>query len=301
MLDELFAAAGAAAWGGVAFRRLLPFLSPGALEKVEALCPRPRTVLAAAFPYYAGDRPGNLSLYARGRDYHAVVVGRLTPICEALEKKYPGESFFPAADSSPLPEREAAWLAGMGLRGANGLLILPPYGSYVFLGTILTGAALELPERPPAPDCPRCGACRRACPAGALGEGGPDASRCLSELTQKKGALTGEETLSPSPVTIPAGGGGFTYHITYAPAGLTLELGLRAEDGTEYSQRVVGGSLAGTIPDIPGGTYQLFVRNSGDYDFQTTGHLNGDVDYNVTGALVFLTQSASEATASPEG
>ncbi len=111
----------------------------------------------------------------------------------------------------------------------------------------------------------------------------------------------GEETLSPSPVTIPAGGGGFTYHITYARAGLTLELGLRAEDGTEYSQRVVGGSLAGTIPDIPGGTYQLFVRNSGDYDFQTTGHLNGDVDYNVTGALVFLTQSASEAAASPEG
>ena len=61
MLDELFAAAGAAAWGGVAFRRLLPFLSTGALEKVETLCPRPRTVLAAAFPYYAGERPGNLS------------------------------------------------------------------------------------------------------------------------------------------------------------------------------------------------------------------------------------------------
>ena len=54
MLDSLFAAAGAAAWGGAAFRLLLPFLSTEALEKVEALCPRPRTVLAAAFPYYAG-------------------------------------------------------------------------------------------------------------------------------------------------------------------------------------------------------------------------------------------------------
>ena len=193
MLDELFAAAGAAAWGGVAFRRLLPFLSTDALEKVETLCPRPRTVLAAAFPYYAGERPGNLSLYARGEDYHAVVVRRLNTVCEALAEQYPGESFFPSADNSPLPEREAAWLAGIGLRGENGLLILPPYGTYVFLGTILTGAALEIPERPPAPDCPRCGACRRACPAGALGEGGPDASRCLSELTQKKGALTAEE------------------------------------------------------------------------------------------------------------
>ena len=193
MLDELFAAAGAAAWGGAAFRRLLPFLSTGALEKVETLCPRPKTVLAAAFPYYAGERPGNLSLYARGEDYHGVVVRRLNTVCEALAEQYPGESFFPSADNSPLPEREAAWLAGIGLRGASGLLILPPYGTYVFLGTILTGAALELPERPPAPDCPRCGACRAACPAGAMGEGGPDVSRCLSELTQKKGALTGEE------------------------------------------------------------------------------------------------------------
>ena len=193
MLDELFAAAGAAAWGGAAFRRLLPFLSTGALEKVENLCPRPRTVLAAAFPYYAGERPGNLSLYARGEDYHAVVVRRLNTVCEALAEQYPVESFFPSADNSPLPEREAAWLAGIGLRGASGLLILPPYGTYVFLGTILTGAALELPERPPAPDCPRCGACRAACPAGAMGEGGPDVSRCLSELTQKKGALTAKE------------------------------------------------------------------------------------------------------------
>ena len=193
MLDKLFAAAGAAAWGGAAFRRLLPFLSTGALEKVETLCPRPKTVLAAAFPYYAGERPGNLSLYARGEDYHAVVVRRLNTVCEALAEQYPGESFFPSADNSPLPEREAAWLAGIGLRGASGLLILPPYGTYVFLGTILTGAALDLPARPPAPDCPNCGACRAACPAGALAAGGPDPSRCLSDLTQRKGALTAEE------------------------------------------------------------------------------------------------------------
>ena len=192
-LDKAFAAASAAAWGGAAFSDLAGCMSPAARVEAERLCPRPRTVLAAAFPYYAGDRPGNLSLYARGADYHAVITRRLNTVCKALRGKYPGESFLPAADSSPLPEREAAWRAGVGLRGENGLLILPPYGTYVFLGTILTGAELPLPERPPAPACPRCGACRRACPAGALGEGGPDPSHCLSELTQKKGALTGEE------------------------------------------------------------------------------------------------------------
>lgn len=106
MLDKWFAAAGAAAWGGVAFRRLLPFLSTGAREKVETLCPAPETVLVAAFPYYAGERPGNLSLYARGEDYHRVVTRRLNTVCDALRRKYPEESFVPAADNSPLPERE---------------------------------------------------------------------------------------------------------------------------------------------------------------------------------------------------
>ena len=103
MLDKWFAAAGAAAWGGVAFRRLLPFLSTGAREKVETLCPAPETVLVAAFPYYAGERPGNLSLYARGEDYHRVLTRRLNTVCDALRRKYPGESFVPAADNSPLP------------------------------------------------------------------------------------------------------------------------------------------------------------------------------------------------------
>ena len=192
-LDKAFAAAGAAAWGGAAFSGLAGGMAPEAVARAEALCPSPKTVLAAAFPYYAGDRPGNLSLYARGADYHGVITRRLNTVCELLREKYPEDTFYPSADSSPLPEREAAWRAGIGLRGENGLLILPPYGTYVFLGTILTGAELPLPERPPAPACPRCGACRAACPTGAMDAGGPDPSRCLSELTQKKGALTGAE------------------------------------------------------------------------------------------------------------
>ena len=126
-LDKAFAAAGAAAWGGAAFSDLAGCMSPAARAEAERLCPRPRTVLAAAFPYYAGDRPGNLSLYARGADYHAVVTGRLNTVCEVLREKYPEDTFYPSADSSPLPEREAAWLAGIGLRGENGLPILHPH------------------------------------------------------------------------------------------------------------------------------------------------------------------------------
>ena len=190
-LDGAFRAAGAAAWGGVAFAALRPHMSGEALRASLALCPDPKTVLVAAFPYYAGDEAGNLSLYARGEDYHRVLRRRLNPVCDFLSEQYPGELFLPAADSSPLPEREAAWLAGLGLRGRHGLLILPPYGSYVFLATILTGAAIPLPAAEPAPPCPGCGRCAAACPAGVPEDGGYD--RCLSALTQRKGALTGEE------------------------------------------------------------------------------------------------------------
>ena len=191
-LDERFAASGAAAWGAVPFSTLLPAMAPQAVERVYALCPGAAAVLVAAYPYYAGPRPGNLSLYARGEDYHRVLIRRLTPICDLLSKKYPKYRFLPAADSSPLPEREAAWEAGLGLRGEHGLLILPPYGSYVFLGTILTDAPFNLPCVPPAPPCEGCGACRAACPTGALGDRF-DGSRCLSHLTQKKGALSEKE------------------------------------------------------------------------------------------------------------
>lgn len=192
-LNEAFAAAGAAAWGGLPFSELAADMTAEAVQKAEELCPNPKTVLVAAFPYYAGERPGNLSLYARGLDYHTVVTGRLNTICNFLSEKYKNSHFLPGADNSPLPERQAAWRCGIGLRGKNGLVIVPPYGSYVFLGTILTDAELDLPEHTPAPDCIGCGKCLSACPGNALGERGVEVSRCLSELTQKKGTLTAEE------------------------------------------------------------------------------------------------------------
>ena len=192
-LETAFRAAGAAAWGGVSYARLRPAMAPEDRERAEALCPGARMVLIAAFPYFAGDRPGNLSLYARGEDYHRVLLRRLTPVCEYLGELYPAESFLAGADNSPLPEREAARLAGLGILGRHGLVIVPPYGSWVFLGTVLTSAVLPLEEAEPAPLCENCGRCLSACPAGALGAEGAAEGRCLSHLTQKKGALSPEE------------------------------------------------------------------------------------------------------------
>ena len=148
-MNQLWKAAGAAAWGAASLGGLQPFLDETAREKIEALCPGAGTVLVAAFPYYAGDRPGNLSLYSRGEDYHRVLRRRLGQVCQALEARYPGHAFVPGADSSPVPELAAAVRSGVGRVGRNGLLFVPPYGSYVFLGTVLTD--LEVPPTAPAP------------------------------------------------------------------------------------------------------------------------------------------------------
>ena len=193
-MNELWKAAGAAAWGAAACSGLPPFLGEAVwaelAPKLEALCPGAKTILVGAFPYYAGDTPGNLSLYCRGEDYHLVLGRRLQTVVDALAQQHPDHRFIPGADNNPVPELAAAELAGVGWRGRHGLRIVPPYGSYVFLGTILTD--LDVSQTGPSPGTlcgAHCRACQKACPTGALTDTGCDLSKCLSELTQKKGDL----------------------------------------------------------------------------------------------------------------
>ena len=123
-------------------------------------------------------------------------------MCQALAQRHPGHAFVPGADSSPVPELAAAELAGVGFRGRHGLRIVPPYGSYVFLGTVLTDLALPSTGPREGALCPpNCRACQQACPTGALGEGGCDVTRCLSHWSQEKGDLPPEmaQALRASP------------------------------------------------------------------------------------------------------
>ena len=191
-LDELWTGSGAAAWGTCAYRDLLPAMDEAARAKAAGLCPDPAGVFVAAYPYFPGDTPGNLTLYARGQDYHVAIPRRMEQVCEGLRTLYPGRNFVRMVDDSPLPERMCAGLAGVGLRGRNGMTIVPPWGTYLFLGTVLTDLPLES-----APEisslCMDCGACLEACPSGALTLEGVDRGKCLSDLTQRKGELTDRE------------------------------------------------------------------------------------------------------------
>lgn len=130
------------------------------------------------------DQPtvGNISVYARHRDYHEVLKGRLKEVA-GLVARDTGADVKVFVDTAPLMEKPLAALAGVGWQGKHTNLVSRDFGSWLFLGVILSAA--DLPPDEPAVD--RCGACRRcldACPTGALPAPYQiDARRCVSYLT----------------------------------------------------------------------------------------------------------------------
>lgn len=154
-----------------------------------------KSVIVACFPYLLPEenyRNSNISKYAVVTDYHDVAMSRLQKACDGLKKLFPENVFVPFADNSPIPEVRAAALAGLGVRGENSLLITEEFGSYVFLGEVVTDLPLEA-MKPEITACINCGRCSAACPAQAISQNGVDGKKCLSAITQKKGELTENE------------------------------------------------------------------------------------------------------------
>jgi len=137
---------------------------------------------------------GRVSLYAWGKDYHKVIGRRLKTAVAELSAAFPEEGFRTFVDTSPIAERQYAERSGIGFIGRNTLLITRRYGSWVFLGGILT--TLDLTPSQPAADvsgmrCPSgCTRCIDTCPTDALHEPHKiDASKCISYLTiERRGA-----------------------------------------------------------------------------------------------------------------
>lgn len=149
------------------------------------------SVISVAVNCYRTDKPlpagcGRVARFARGRDYHKALGGRLRRIVRRLERRFPDGRFRSFVDAVPLSERGFAVQAGLGERGWNTLLLHPRYGSWTVIGEIVTTVQFqtECSEDFTGTVCQQCGRCIAACPTGALrGPGVLDAGRCLAYLT----------------------------------------------------------------------------------------------------------------------
>jgi epoxyqueuosine reductase len=159
----------------------------------RALWPEVRSVIALGMSYAPDGDPlavlgqpdrGGISVYARHRDYHDVIKGRLKHLAQFIvSRAEAGAEVKVFVDTAPVMEKPLAQQAGLGWQGKHTNLVSRDHGSWLFLGEIFT--TLVLPAA--APHADRCGTCTRcmvACPTEAIPA--PyrlTATRCISYLT----------------------------------------------------------------------------------------------------------------------
>ncbi len=157
----------------------------------QTLWPEVKTVVVLGLNYapetdalagLADKSTGNISVYARGRDYHEVVKSRLKALARRIADLGHGDlKVF--VDTAPVMEKPLAMSAGIGWQGKHTNLVSRGWGSWLFLGEIYLSLELE-PDPPENDHCGACRACLDACPTQAFTA--PyrlDARRCISYLT----------------------------------------------------------------------------------------------------------------------
>ena len=150
--------------GTASFAGCAPLLPCRAAERLPDGA---KTVIVCVFPYRTPDVPHNISRYALVQDYHKIAGGMLEEFAAALKGMFPENSFAPFVDNSPIREVDAAGRAGLGVRGLHTMLIHPVYGSWVFLGSVVTDLEVNIPDCPQK-SCIGCGACVNKCKFGAI-------------------------------------------------------------------------------------------------------------------------------------
>lgn len=174
-------------WLARGFAGEMHYMPRTAEKRRDARLPVPeaRSAIVVAMSYGGAEPSGPVARYARGDDYHDILIERLQSLHRWIDaqvgRPVAGKAY---VDTGPLLERDLARRAGLGWFGKNTNLINPRLGSFFFLGALLVD--LELAEDAPF-EADRCGSCRRcldACPTQAFAE--PrllDATRCISYLT----------------------------------------------------------------------------------------------------------------------
>ncbi|WP_143833747.1 tRNA epoxyqueuosine(34) reductase QueG [Oceanobacillus senegalensis] len=169
----------------------------------KRLLPEAQSIIsiALAYPSRMKNAPRSTKeerrgLFARaswGLDYHDVLRDRLAKLSEFIKERVPDAINKIMVDTGELSDRAVAERAGIGFSGKNTSIITPEFGSFVYLGEMMTNIPF-IPDAPVEDSCGDCRKCLDACPTGALvGDGGQlNAQRCIAFLTQTKGFLEDE-------------------------------------------------------------------------------------------------------------
>jgi epoxyqueuosine reductase len=163
---------------------------------------KPQSIIAIAVAYPSkmkvrvvskkGERRGIFCRASWGQDYHHILRKKLKMLEEYIATKVPEAKFKSMVDTGELVDRAVAERAGIGWSGKNCSIITPEFGSYVYLGEMITNLPFE-PDSPIEDQCGTCTKCLDACPTGALVQGGQlNSQRCIAFLTQTKGFLPEE-------------------------------------------------------------------------------------------------------------
>lgn len=162
-----------------------------------------KSIIAIAIAYPAkmenapksapGAYRGFVARSAWGRDYHHVLRQKLILLGEFIKEKVPSAKVESMVDTGVLSDRAVAERAGIGWVGKNCNLITPEFGSYVYLGEMITN--LEFPPDAPMENlCGDCTACLDRCPTQAFVQPGQlNAKKCLAFITQVKDFLPVEQ------------------------------------------------------------------------------------------------------------
>ncbi|MGE7953033.1 tRNA epoxyqueuosine(34) reductase QueG [Lysinibacillus xylanilyticus] len=139
-----------------------------------------------------GARRGIFCRASWGVDYHTALRERLKLLSAWLEARIEGVRIESMVDTGALVDRAVAERAGIGWGGKNCSIITPEFGSYVYLGELITNIPFA-PDKPMEDECGDCRLCLDVCPTSALIEGGQlNSQRCIAFLTQTKGTLPDE-------------------------------------------------------------------------------------------------------------
>jgi epoxyqueuosine reductase len=192
-------------WLAQGFQADMGWMDSPKRQDIRQIMPAAKSIICVALNYYSddqrpeGDQYAKISRYGWGRDYHRILTKKLKQLAAWLRTQEAGHGLGDAglgdaglgdgiearlyADTGPVQDKFWAQQAGLGWIAKNGNVITRRYGSWVFLGEIITNVPLAA-DRPHTAHCGSCTSCISACPTAAIrAPGVVDANRCIAYHT----------------------------------------------------------------------------------------------------------------------